>query len=124
MDMSAAWMRETAEAMEAAGWQVSHGRKDEGDFVRDRYEVRGGEREQLVFECLTYPDGDERYWLQLVAWHGLRTYPFPLDSWKFRDAFVEFKFHVEPVSGLGLSFIVDFPRKAYPGDGLSPPSPS
>jgi len=114
MDMSRQWMQETAEAVEAAGWRVVCSEKDDEAFHRVRYDIHGGDREHLVLECLTYPEGEERYWLQLVGWHGLRCHPFPLDSWKFRDAFVEFKFLVEPVTGMGLSFMMDFPRMPGP----------
>jgi len=117
--MTAEWMGTTADFLAANGWEVERLDTEDDAFVRTRYDIRGGDREHLVLEALTYPDGDERYWLQLVSWHGLRSYPFPLDSWKHRDAFVEFKFHVEPVTGLGLSFFVDLPRH-----DRDPPQPS
>jgi len=114
MQMSADWMAETAAALAEHRWTVDRCTSEEHGVRRTRYDVRAGSAEHLVMEVLQYPDGDERYWLQLVCWHGLRCHPFPLDSWKHRDAFVEFKFHVEPITGLGLSFFVD----------LSPPCPS
>jgi len=111
MEMSKQWMEDTASFLGERGFEVARLDAEEADgILRTRFDLRGDARQHLVLEVLVYPDGEERYWLQLAQWHGLRTYPFPLDSWKHRDAFVEFKFHVEPITGLGLSFLVDLPR--------------
>lgn len=98
MEMSHDYMRETVEVMGRAGFAVEHSESAEPDpaqpvYERAEYHLRRGDAEDLVLECLTYPDGVETYWLELRKLHTLRSYSFELDSWKYRDESVEFRYY-------------------------------
>ncbi len=84
-------------------------------FVRTRYRLVRQPHEVLTLECLTYPDATETYWLDF-QWHGLESTTYRLDSWRHREARVEFKYAVDADTGTGLAFVVH--------DRVIPPSPS
>jgi hypothetical protein len=54
-----------------------------------------------------YPNGEEAYYLEVVRIGAMHGFSFPLDSWKFRPATVEFKYYLHPDTGLGLSFFLN-----------------
>lgn len=120
MKMSGDYMRETVAWMEEQGFvsRPSHDRVESPQgvllFERDTWELSRGE-ERFSLESLNYPDGREAWFLAIESFHGLRCNSYPLDSWKHRDLWVEFKFQQDAESGLGLTFTLD---------ALSSPSPS
>ena len=111
MKMSAAYLAETAQAFRDAGFDVSFVQDQDEEngvvhFDRDRHDIRRGEHEHIVLETLTYPNGDEAWWITIEAWHGLTAHSYPLDSWKYRPDRVEFKFAPHPESGTAPAFTV------------------
>lgn len=113
MEMTRAYMHETAEALAAAGFELEHATdRVERDgalvFERDTHVLtRIGER--LVLESVHYPDGEDRWFLAIEAFHGMTCTSFPMDSWKHRADRVEFKFAADAETGLGLSFVLRLP---------------
>ncbi len=116
MEMSADYMRQTAEHMAAKGYalEVERDEKERDGqriFVRDRYALTRNDNEHFILECITYPDGQEKYFIEVKRYHSIYTFSFPLDSWKHRPDRVEFKYYALPETGLGLSFILNFPKE-------------
>lgn len=112
MEMSPAYMDETARAMEKKGYALAveplTGEVDgEVKYTGTRFTLTAEERE-FQLEALTYGDDDHTYFLQIVNFHGMRTFSFPLDSWKHRDNRVEFKFVADKATAQGLAFILPF----------------
>jgi hypothetical protein len=119
MKMSAAYLEETVAHLAQAGYAVtkSTDTKKTGEqvaFERTRYECSKAPDSNFVLEVLAYWNGSEAYYMELVRAGPIRSFSFPLDSWKYRPSSVEFKYYIHPASGLGLSFILD----------LSPPTPN
>ena len=117
MEMSAAYLRQTVAHLQQAGYEVTESadtplRAQQPVFERVRFRCRTAPETDFILELLTYPDGREAYYLEIVRIGVLRCTSFPLDSWKFRPASVEFKFYVHPETGLGLSFILDLAQPA------------
>ena len=122
MEMSAAWLAETVEHLEGWGFASATKRderrlEEELVFERTRYELARHDKEQFALECLAYPNGTESYWLEIIDWHGMLCTPYRLDSWKHKPDRVEFKFHIDPTTGMSLSFLLF-------KEMLSPLSPS
>jgi hypothetical protein len=115
MEMSPAYAAETAEALSQKGFSVMREPLPEDTdgvlvYEGDRYTFEA-EGERLVLEVLTYvSDGEHAYFLEIADFHGLRTFSFPLDSWKHRDNRIEFKFVADPRTAMGLAFTVPLPR--------------
>jgi len=82
-------------------------RAQETIYERLRWTLTGPQDVQIELEALDYPDGTAAFYLQLVAYHGLSTPSFPLDSWKLWPNRVEFKFYTHPDSGQGLTFTLE-----------------
>lgn len=114
MEMSNAYLTETVESLASKGFtrnssDFKHQRDGELIYEGVRHVLQRPD-EQFALECLQYPDGTEQYFLEIVGFHGMMTYPFQLDSWKHRDNRVEFKFCAPQETGVGLSFILALPR--------------
>lgn len=112
MQMSAAYMAQTVEHLRSAGFGVTEIdapklRDEQLVFQRSRYICCRPPDVDLVLEVITYPDGKETYFLEMRKVGPMRCFSFPLDSWKFRPMAIEFKYGIEPTSGLGLSFVLD-----------------
>jgi hypothetical protein len=112
MKMSALYMSQTADHLRSAGYTIEHTTevKKTGEsvaFERQRYRCCHGSDATFIMEALTYPDGIETYYMEITKIGSLRSFSFPLDSWKFRKSTVEFKYYIHPETGLGLSFILD-----------------
>jgi hypothetical protein len=58
-------------------------------------------------ELVERPGEHERYFLEIIRFHGLRSFSFPLDSWKFKGTSLELKYYALPDSGLGLALTLD-----------------
>ncbi len=122
MKMTPAWMKATTEHLAEWGFDVSSSSEEEHVdeqliLTRTRYELVRGHRECLVLEGLDYPDRESTYWLEIPRWHGLSSFPYRLDSWRHRPGQVEFKYAIDPETGMGLSFFVK-------EEELSSPCPS
>lgn len=119
MKMSASYLAQTAAHLREAGYlvtentQVKH-RGDNVIFQRTFYQCRKPPEVDIVLEALTYPDGRETYYLEILQVGPLRSLSFPLDSWKFHPAMIEFKYYSEPETGMGLSFMLDLPPSLAP----------
>ncbi len=109
MEMSLSYMEETVSFMQERGFEVA---REEEELVDDsdataqirRFVLRRGAEEHLELETVSYPDGKETYYLAIPRLHSLSSFSFPLDSWKYRDAYVEFKYYAPAETGVGLSF--------------------
>lgn len=115
--MTAAYMAQTAAHLKAAGFELAQSeetrvRDGATVFHRTRYQCKREPDVDLVLEVLTYPDGRENYFLELLKVGPLQSFSFPLDSWKYRPDSVEFKYYINPESGLGLSFKLDLTKPA------------
>lgn len=112
MEMSSAYLRQTVDHLQQVGYDVeehTEAKERSGQIVFDRTRFRcskPADQAEFILEVLTYPDGREAYYLELVAIGPMRSFSFPLDSWKFRPDSVEFKYYLHPETGLGLSFIL------------------
>ena len=104
MKMSHDYMRETAAALTAFGFALETTESDYGDGARGSRYVLRRERETLTFETVVHPTEGERYFLEIEAFHGLRTFSLPLDSWKHRPGRIEVKYYALPGTGRALSF--------------------
>jgi hypothetical protein len=114
MDMSAAYMAQTVEHLKTVGGYEVEASDDDmmrnGTLVfkRRRYTCRKADEQHLLLEVLTYPDGREAYFLEVIKMGAMSSYSFQLDSWKFRPLLVEFKYYIHPNTGLGLSFKLEW----------------
>jgi hypothetical protein len=112
MKMSLAYMREAAQFLVEHGFQL----KEEEEILGEvdglackvvRFDLQRTALEHLQWETVVHPQNGEQYFLRLAAFHGLSSFSFPLDSWKFRGHRLEVKFYSLPESGLGLSLVFD-----------------
>jgi hypothetical protein len=111
MEMSLAYMEETVAAMADHGFSllaVADAFEKDGLVVyrRNRFELSRGSDEQIVLECLEYPDARRTYWLELVRICRIKANVFELDSWKHRPEQVEFRFYARP-DGVALTFVLE-----------------
>lgn len=111
MEMTPAYMREAAEGMADKGFSLrAHRREVDGqpDIVALAYELDRGDSESLVLECVEHPEAGARYFLEVRNFHGLRSFSFPLESWKLRDDRIEFKYYALDDTGRGLALTLVF----------------
>ncbi len=116
MEMSHAYMRETAEKMPRSGYLLKVSEKRygdaDGDALGTRYLLSLGDDKLIELEAVVHPEVPERYYLSLHRWHDLSITSYQLDTWKhFKDR-VEFKFDINVRTGMGLSFIVSLQEAA------------
>lgn len=113
MEMSAAYLAETARALAEAGFQLTEETWDEeatpaGPGWRGtRFRLSRGKRESFVLEAVHHDSGEVSYFLEIACFHGLQSHSFPLDSWKHFSNRVEFKFYTMPDTGMGLSVTLE-----------------
>ncbi|MFM6990134.1 MAG: hypothetical protein ACKOWD_02375 [Rhodoferax sp.] len=112
MEMTAAYMAQTVAHLKAAGFEITEStdtssRDGATVFHRIRYQCERLPDCNLALEVLTYPGGRESYFLELLQMGPMHSFSFPLDSWKFRPTSVEFKYYINPQSGLGLAFALN-----------------
>ena len=119
MEMTPLYMAETAEFLSGEGYRLTVGRAHYGEGAlaakSTRYELLRGEHQHFVLETVEHPEACTRYFLEVVDFFGMRAFSFPLDSWKFFDDRIEFKFVPVDATGLGLSFIIEFDAVPQPG---------
>jgi len=108
-------MAEAVSGMVEAGFHASLERNDKHRdetlvFERWHWTLTRGDTECFELEALRYPNGAESFFLQLVRFHGMRTFSFPLDSWKLWPDRIEFRYYTHPETGQGLTFILALER--------------
>lgn len=112
MEMSGSYLEETALFLETKGYakvteNSIYGAADDAEQAQCvRHTLRKGDEEHFILEVVTHPNSKDRYFLEIRKFHYLCSQSFPLDSWKFFPDRVEFKYYVQDVAGLGLSFIL------------------
>jgi hypothetical protein len=111
MEMTLAYMEETVGGMAGHGFAVvgvADAFEKDGEIVyrRNRFELSRGAEEDLVLECLEYPDLTRTFWLELRRIGRIRANVFELDSWKHRADQVEFRFYARP-DGVALTFVLE-----------------
>lgn len=62
---------------------------------------------KFSFEALAYATGNTVFYLELLKVGRVRSFSFPLDSWKFHPNRIEFKYRDDPETGLGLALTFD-----------------
>jgi len=115
MEMSTEYMAKAVELLEKHGFVSERSVRQidgEPDITATSFRLVRGDAEELVLEHITYPDRPTAYYLQLVRFHGLRSFSFPLDSWKFRDHSIELKYYALPDTGLALSLTFELQAPA------------
>lgn len=111
MDMSVDYMRESCDFLQTKGFDV-RSRSEQIELEPGShatlftFELSRGEHERFNLEAWRYPDGTERYYLEVARYHHLASTSFPLDSWKYKPHQIEFKYYVMDESSMGLSFIL------------------
>lgn len=111
MEMSVAYLADTVASMAENGWTLE---SDEEYVVVEgvlssmitKHRLTQGEDRVLSIEAIAYADGTESYFMAIERYGYITSTSFPLDSWKYRDNRVEFKYYTHPETGLGISFIV------------------
>ncbi len=83
--------------------------QDQGSrvFTRKRADCKLGDDCSFVLEALQYEDGHEDFFLELLKIGRIRSFSFPLDSWKYHPSRIEFKYRDDPATGLGLALTLD-----------------
>ena len=104
-------MAETITRLERAGFQARRNREtarwaERSSADVSTYDLRRGKNEHIVLEVWAYADGDVRYYLAILRFHGLSSTSFRLDSWKHHADRVEFKFYALAGTGMGLSLVL------------------
>lgn len=117
MEMSPAYMEEAASAFARHGFTLEKseavlGEVDGKPCRSTKYDLVRGEAERFVLEVVDHPTEGHRYYLEIAAFHGLRSFSFPLDSWKVKGSAVELKYYAMPENGLGLSLRFDLAASA------------
>ena len=116
MEMSRAYLEETVAAFTSRGWTEAVETERVGDagdkdsFVRTQWRLDRPDK-VFVLELVDHATEGERYFLEIVGFHGLRTYSLELDSWKHRPDRIEFKYLAHPELGMGPYFILDWPQE-------------
>jgi hypothetical protein len=118
MEMTSAYLGETADAFEHCGFaretriepDAPGGR---GAFIRTRHTL-ARPNERIVLEVCSYPDGAEDFFLEIEDFHGLSCMSFPLDSWRHHADRVEMKLRADPNTGQGFAFVLTLPAQGDP----------
>ena len=110
MEMSLGYLQETINALEERGYKSIKTEDDlqkDGVKIYDRtsFDLSLGEDVRVVLEHLIYPNGEESYWLEIKKYYKLWSYNFEIDSWKYRDDRVEFRYYTRE-DGVALTFIL------------------
>lgn len=113
MEMSPEYAAETADALAGHGYHCEVEREErENDgapvFSATRYHLSAPDQ-QLTLEVLVYPDNEVRYFLEITGFHGLSSYSFELDSWKYRDRHIEYRYYTHPETGGALTLKIPYP---------------
>ena len=110
MEMSLGYMEETVDAMGGKGYAVERlcAHYDDASTITGHTFVLTRELVELRMETVVHPEEGERYFLELVNYHGLWSHCFELDSWKHRPDRIEFKYQPRADGSGGLAFTIKF----------------
>ena len=112
MDMNLAYFDATLKHLESKGFLIQtkldeHRPNGELVFQRKTAQCNLGDDCSFSFEALSYPHGHDVFYLEIIKMGRMRSFSFPLDSWKYHPARIEFKYRDDPESGLGLALTLD-----------------
>jgi len=112
MEMNLDYFEATLSHLQSKGFTVrieldDHCANGELVFSRKRARCDLDETCRLSLEALSYLNGREDFFLEIIKMGRMRSFSFPLDSWKFHADRIEFKFRDDPETGLGLALTVD-----------------
>lgn len=113
MEMSPEYADETAAEMTEHGYTLNTDKENRMDgsilrFKSTRHHL-SAENQHLILEVIRYPDGEIRYFLEIAMYGGLSSFSFELDSWKYRDDHVEFRYYTNPETGGALTIRLNYP---------------
>jgi hypothetical protein len=113
MEMSKAYFEATLQHLQSKGFSIEPAQDEHFDqdrlvFSRVRAVCVLDPQCQFAFEALSYADGHETFFLELLKIGRARSFSFPLDSWKYHPKRIEFKYRDDPETGLGLAITIDF----------------
>lgn len=107
MKMTADYMVQSVEFLANHGFEQATESRFYGDETSATvYRMRRGPEEILELEAVRYESGEESFHLQIESFHGLTSTSYRLDSWKYFDHRIEFKYGVDPQTGRGLSLVL------------------
>jgi hypothetical protein len=112
MDMNLAYYEATLVHLASKGFVIqskSDDHHNSGQLVFHRKTARCDHPDDcsLSFEALSYPDGHDDFYLEIIKMGRMRSFSFPLDSWKYHANRIEFKYRDDPETGLGLALTID-----------------
>jgi hypothetical protein len=112
MEMNTAYFEATLKFLETKGYvlkqQLDEYVEEQGVvFSRVRVDCHFADDCRFIFEMLLYAQGHEDFFLEILKIGRMRSFSFPLDSWKYHPNRIEFKFRDDPATGLGLALTLD-----------------
>jgi hypothetical protein len=112
MEMNLAYYEATIAHLQSKGFVIESKhdvQQAQGELAFDRTSnaCTKGEDCCFSFEALSYPDGREDFYLEIQKVGRMRSFSFPLDSWKYHPNRIEFKYRDDPATGLGLAITLD-----------------
>lgn len=112
MEMNTAYFEATLNFLETKGYalkkQLDEHIEEQGVvFSRVRVDCHLADDCRFIFEMLRYTQGQEDFFLEILKIGRMRSFSFPLDSWKYHPNRIEFKFRDDPATGLGLALTLD-----------------
>lgn len=117
MEMNLAYFEATLAHLQSKGMAVS-AKVDEQQthdtkvFTRKSARCQMGDECSFTFEALSYSDGHVDFFLEIIRIGRMRSFSFPLDSWKYHPNRIEFKYRDDPATGLGLALTLDLTSTA------------
>ena len=108
MEMTLAYLEQTLAHLRSKGFAVQSDESHYGEpnvtgkcFHLQRDDLH------LAIEAVEHPECEVRFFLEIPRIRSLRSTSFPLDSWRFFDDRIEFKYYADARTGMGLSFVID-----------------
>jgi hypothetical protein len=113
MEMSPNYASETADVLANHGYSLKTDEQECTNQTELRYNAiryhLTAKNQELILEVVSYPNGDNRYYLEIVQYLGLSTFSFELDSWRFRDDHIEFRYYTNSETGEALTIKLVYP---------------
>jgi hypothetical protein len=112
MEMNLAYFEATLNHLKKSKFSVEtvddfHQKNNELIFERKKALCRLGDECAFDFEALQYRNGRLDFYLQILKIGRVKSFSFPLDSWKYHANRIEFKYRDDPQTGLGLALTID-----------------